>query len=173
MEGSKGNEVIIKKYKNEASTVPELLTALESSKDVELINDIDLAGLNSILITSKVDLGGFTVFANELFSGGDLFLFLLQGGVIGNGKIIRPNGDWARYCFYGNNIKLKASGVGQLLYDDHCRNDVGETFETTSKIKLSSPSGGAFKSGRFNGDAASGAWCFRLQFPISGSVFIE
>ena len=94
------------------STASELLAALEMSKDIELTNDIDLTGHNSILVTSKIDLNKFTIFANELFDGSDLFLFLLQGGVIGNGKIIGANGNlWGEEGKYFGAIRSTQGSV--------------------------------------------------------------
>jgi len=93
-----------------------------------------------------------------------------QGGVIVD--VLSPS-EWTYFHYDVDNIKLRLRGDGEVYLDDFCRNNIGETFETTNKIKIYGLSTPSIKASRFVGESASGMYCMRFTLPVGSSCWVE
>lgn len=81
--------------------------------------------------------------------------------------------DWQYFHYDLDLVKLRLLGGGEIYMDDFCRNNIGETFETTNKIKIHSYSTPSIKASRYIGESASGMYCMRFTMPVGSSLMVE
>ena len=123
-----------------------------------------LTGYYTVLVS---DTGKYTYF--------NLKCFKTQVEVYVDGVLksrIAPT-KWTPYLYRGVvQLKMVGEAGGECYLDDWAKTGTGETFEVTNKIKVYGYEG-TIKTGRFNGEAVSGLWSFKLGFVTSGSVRVE
>lgn len=133
------------------------------------ITGIGLDGYRSLMTRKAVNVNDPGDYLSFMLKCNQASVEVIEAGVVID--TISPI-DWT-YFIYGSGAKLRLVGGGEVFLDDFCRNNIGETFETTNKIKISGYSTTAIKASRFIGESASGLYCMRFTLPAGSSVCVE
>jgi hypothetical protein len=81
---------------------------------------------------------------------------------------------WKMYLYRGDiRFKIISEVGGECLVDDWVKSGASETFESTSKVKVSGYSTPKISVGRFTGDKMSGLWSLRFLFSDGGGIWLE
>lgn len=147
-------------YKKYETDSPDYSVGIASHKFVGL----DVAGRS--LMTQK----SVVILESEKYVSFALKCMGSSVEVWQDGRVIDllTSSKWERY-FYKGSVELRVLS-GTTFLDDYCRDNVGETFEVTNKIKVYGATSSSIKSSRFLGEAASGLYSFRFVVPSGESV---